>query len=139
MSPVNGAQFARQIVAEAKAIGKEFVDWRADLVADILTVAERRSPTGPARVIHRRGKTISLPGRRLLEGWGANIGSKPRYQTWSGSGSARTHLRRARPGSTIVFGNREFYSSWQEKGTRTTTRARWMLRTGIESVKDRKG
>jgi len=119
----NGDQFLRELKAETKAMEREFVEFRADVVRDVLRVATGRTP-------QRSGKTA--------KSWGANPGRKANYSLWGGSAYAHDLLRgpQIKAGTAITLGNAHFISGFIENGT-VHQQARPMLRVGIEHVKDR--
>ena len=119
----NAAQFERELLDEVEDLSQEVVDFKADIVGDALSVAVRRTPVGATK--------------KTVRSWGASVGSL-RWHEFQGSAKARADIRKSKPGSLIYFGNAWFVSGFHEKGTKRGTRARHMLRVGIESVKGRK-
>lgn len=119
----NAAQFERELLDEVEDLSQEFVDFKAGIVGDALSVAASRTPVGATK--------------KTVRSWGASVGSL-RWHEFQGSAKARADIRRSKPGSLIYFGNSWFVSGFWEKGTKRGLRARHMFKVGIESVKDRK-
>lgn len=119
----NADQFLRELRKEVRDMEREFVEFRADVVGDALAVAESRTP-------ERSGTT--------KKSWGANVGARPDFESWDGSGSARAALKagNVRAKSKVTLGNAHFVSGFLERGT-VKMSARPMLRVGVESVADR--
>ena len=127
----NAAQFERELLDEVEDLSQEFVDFKADIVGDILVVAETR-PQPDA----------------IKRAWGAGLRNSFSFDDFRGSSRARADIRKASPGTPIFFGNSDWRSGFFEKGTRPRftkkgafrgrIRVRHMLQVGIESVKDRR-
>ncbi len=128
---VNAAQFERELLGEVEDLSQDFMDFKADIVGDILSVAEKRTTAGS-----------------IKNSWGAGLRDSFTFDMFRGSAQARADIRKAKPGTPIFFGNSDWRSGFFEKGTeeRTTKkgarrgriRARHMLKVGIESVRGRK-
>ena len=145
---VNADEFNKELMAEVGALDQDFVNFRADVIADALQVAESRTPKG------RSGD--------LVESWGAQpgklafgFGGKSGEFRATGSQAVRGFLRGTKPAESITMGNDDFKASWFEFGTKQRRKKGWgsrkkprgantgritarhMLAVGIESVKDR--
>ena len=118
----NAAQFNRELKNEMNAAGPEnFVAFRADLCADMVSIAASRS---------RIGRT-----KRLVRSHGGATGSP---KNWiRSSGPLRAHLRKTKVGTKVFVGSDDFKASWHEHGTDKMS-ARPMWRPALESVKDRR-
>ena len=117
----NGIQFDKELRDEVKRVQRKFIVFRADLVGDMLSVAEAKTP-------EKTGKT--------KKSWGASSGKTGvDFPQFGGSLKARAALLKTKVGTRVFAGNSHFISGFLENGTKRGTRARHMLKIGIESVK----
>lgn len=123
---VNASQFEKELLEDLDVIERKFIDFRADVVGDMLSHGAGLTPVGATK--------------RTVRGWGAQVGNLRYAGEWRAQGSAvaRAFLRRTRVGDPIFAGNSWFVSGFHENGTKRGLRAVHMLARAIEAVKDRK-